>query len=144
MLLPRLLACLVLTLAVTGFATADEQDFKSLFDGKTFDGWEGNLDIFRIEQKAIVGGTLDARIPHNEFLCTKKEYGDFELRLSAKLAGQGNNAGIQFRSKRIPDHHEVIGYQCDMGGQPTAEHLGSGSMTNLADASSWRWATRRK
>jgi hypothetical protein len=29
--------------------------------------------------------------------------------------GQGKNAGIQFRSKRIPNHHEVIGFQADIG-----------------------------
>jgi hypothetical protein len=25
------------------------------------------------------------------------------------------NGGVQFRSSRIPDHHEVIGYQADLG-----------------------------
>lgn len=87
----------------------------SLFDGKTFTGWEGNLDMFRIEDGAIVGGTLQEKIPHNEFLCTTKEYGDFELRLKFKVVGEGVNAGIQFRTKRIPDHHEVIGFQADIG-----------------------------
>ncbi len=92
-----------------------EDGFESLFDGKSFEGWEGNQKIFRIEQGAIIGGTMKEKIPHNEFLSTKREYGDFELRLQAKLAGEGANAGVQFRTKRIPDHHEVIGYQCDMG-----------------------------
>ena len=87
----------------------------SMFDGKTFTGWEGNLKSFRIEDGAIVGGTLKERIPRNEFLCTEKTYGDFELRLRVKLLGAGANAGIQFRTKRIPNHHEVIGYQADMG-----------------------------
>lgn len=89
----------------------------ALFDGKTFDGWEGNLDYFRIEDGAIVGGSLDKAIPRNEFLCTKKEYGDFELRLKVKLLGDlaRANAGIQIRSRRIPNHHEMIGYQADMG-----------------------------
>ena len=96
-------------------AETDEAGFKPLFDGKTFDGWEGDLKVFRIEEGAIVGGTMKAKIPQNEFLCTKQEYGDFELRLQAKLAGDGANAGVQFRTKRIPNHHEVIGYQCDMG-----------------------------
>ena len=27
------------------------------------------------------------------------------------------NAGIQIRSRRIPNHHEMIGYQADMGQQ---------------------------
>ncbi|MDP6543935.1 MAG: DUF1080 domain-containing protein [Phycisphaerae bacterium] len=86
-----------------------------IFDGKTFDGWEGNLKSFRIEDGAIVGGTLKAKIPRNEFLCTKKKYSDFELRLKVKLAGGRGNAGIQIRTRRIPNHHEVSGYQADMG-----------------------------
>ncbi len=88
-----------------------------LFDGKTFAGWEGNLDFFRIEDGAIVAGTLKEPIPRNEFLCTTREFGDFELRLKVKLLGdpQTANAGIQVRSRRIPKHHEMIGYQADMG-----------------------------
>ena len=87
----------------------------SLFDGKTFGGWEGNLRLFRIEAGAIVGGTLKDRIEQNEFLCTEAEYADFELRLKVKLLGADANAGIQIRSRRIPNHHEMVGYQADMG-----------------------------
>jgi hypothetical protein len=87
-----------------------------LFDGTTFNGWEGNRALFRIESGAIVAGTLAAKIERNEFLCTTREYKDFELRLRVKLlGGDAANAGIQFRTRRIPDHHEVIGYQADMG-----------------------------
>lgn len=96
-------------------ATDKEVGFVSLFDGKSFEGWEGNLKMFRIEDGAIVGGTMKERIPRNEFLCTKQEFGNFELRLQAKLVGEGANAGVQFRTKRIPNHYEVSGYQCDMG-----------------------------
>ena len=92
-----------------------ELETTPLFDGATFSGWEGNMDLFRIEDGAIVAGSLDERIPQNEFLCTTKEYSNFELKLTAKLIGKGDNAGIQFRSRRIPGHHEVIGYQADMG-----------------------------
>lgn len=92
-----------------------EPGFTSIFDGKSLDGWEGNLKSFRVEDGAIVAGTLNAPIPHNDFLCTKKQYGDFELRLEARLRGDGQNAGVQFRSRRVPNHHEVSGYQCDMG-----------------------------
>ncbi|WP_425614745.1 DUF1080 domain-containing protein [Anatilimnocola sp. NA78] len=96
-------------------AGAAEDGFTPLFDGKTLAGWEGKEDVFRVEEGAIVAGSLKENIKNNEFLCTKKDYGDFELRLEAKLVGAGENAGIQFRSERIPNHHEVIGYQCDMG-----------------------------
>jgi ketosteroid isomerase-like protein len=88
-----------------------------LFDGRTFGGWEGNMNSFRIEGNAIIGGTMKDKIPRNEFLCTTKEYGDFVLRLRFRLLGDPAkaNAGVQFRSRRIPNDHEVIGYQADLG-----------------------------
>lgn len=92
-----------------------EEGFEWLFDGKSFDGWEGNLDWFRLEEGAIVAGSLEKKIPHNEFLCTKEKFSDFELKLEVKLRGQGDNAGVQFRTARIPNNTEVSGYQCDVG-----------------------------
>lgn len=92
-----------------------ETGFTSLFDGKTYAGWEGNEKRFRIADGAVIGGTLKEPIPHNEFLCSTKEYTDFELRLQVKALGEGVNAGIQIRSRRIPNHHEMIGYQADVG-----------------------------
>ena len=87
-----------------------------LFDGKSFQGWEGETEkTFRIQDGAVVGGSLSAKVPRNEFLCTRKSYQNFVLRLKFKLLGTGANAGVQIRSKRIPNHHEVIGYQADMG-----------------------------
>ena len=71
---------------------------------------------FRVEDGAIVAGTLASKIARNEFLCTTRTFGDFELRLKFKLlGGDGANAGVQFRTKRIPNNHEVSGYQADMG-----------------------------
>lgn len=88
----------------------------SIFDGKTFTGWEGDTNkTFKIVDGAIVGGTLKEKIPRNEFLCTTRDYTNFVLKLKFKLVGEGANAGVQFRTKRIPNHHEVSGYQADMG-----------------------------
>ncbi|HEX7377580.1 MAG TPA: DUF1080 domain-containing protein [Pirellulales bacterium] len=88
----------------------------NLFDGKTFNGWEGDTEkSFRIEQGAIVGGSLKEKTPRNEFLCTTREFDDFELRLKFEVLGQGTNAGVQIRSRRVPNHHEMIGYQADLG-----------------------------
>lgn len=97
-------------------AKPDDEGFVSLFDGKTMAGWEGNEAMFRIDQGGIVGGNLKTPIPHNYFLCTKDEYGDFELRLDVKVVGKDANAGIQFRSARITGSEEVSGYQADVGG----------------------------
>ncbi len=92
-----------------------EEAFHALFDGKSLKGWKGDPKYFRVEKGAIVAGSLEKKIPHNAFLVTEKEFGDFELRLQAKLTGVGKNAGVQFRTRQIPNHHEVSGYQCDMG-----------------------------
>lgn len=87
-----------------------------LFDGKSFAGWEGDTNkTFRIVDGAIVGGSLKEKVPRNEFLCTTSTFTNFVLKLKFKLVGEGANAGIQFRTKRIPNHHEVSGYQADMG-----------------------------
>lgn len=103
-------------LAISGVSRAEEaKEFVDLFDGKTLTGWEGNLKAFRVEDEAIVAGTMKERIPQNEFLCTTKEYANFELQLEVKLIGDDPNAGIQIRSRRIPNHHEMIGYQADLG-----------------------------
>ncbi len=99
-------------------AAADDSKFVSLFDGKTLDGWGGDLKVFRVEDGAIVGGSLKQALPHNEFLTSKKEYGDFELRLKVKLSGASSaNGGIQIRSRRVPNNYEMSGYQADMGQQ---------------------------
>lgn len=86
-----------------------------IFDGKTLEGWDGDASVFRIEKESIIGGQLKDKIPHNFFLSSKEEYSDFELTLEFRLIGEGTNAGVQLRSKRIPDHHEMIGYQADLG-----------------------------
>ncbi len=93
----------------------NSNEWQNLFDGKSLAGWEGKKGVFRVEENAIVAGNLKDKIPNNEFLCAKATYRNFELRLKAKLIGEGRNAGIQFRSVRIPNHHEMNGYQCDMG-----------------------------
>ncbi len=111
------LVCVALVAGCAGLQKSCDCGFTPIFDGKTFTGWEGNLDVFRIENGAVVGGSLTQRVEHNDFLCTTEIYGDFELRLEVKLLGEQANAGIQFRSQRVPDHHEVSGYQADMGQQ---------------------------
>lgn len=109
-------AILALLLAMTGGCAASSagQEWVSLFDGETLNGWEGNEDYFRVEHGAIVGGTTAAPIPRNEFLCSEESYGDFEMELQFRL-GEGVNSGVQIRSERIPGSHETIGYQADLG-----------------------------
>ena len=95
---------------------AEPADGVSLFDGKTFAGWEGNLKM--LPHRGRRDRRRHARKSGSRatsFSAPTKEYGDFELRLKFKLLGKGVNAGVQFRTQRIPNHHEVSGYQADMG-----------------------------
>lgn len=92
----------------------DKEGFISLFDGKSLDGWEGNQEYWKIRDGMIVGDSPG--IKHNEFLCTKRTFDDFELRVTFRVIGdETKNSGVQFRSKRVPDNTEVSGYQADVG-----------------------------
>jgi len=90
----------------------------SLFDGKSFEGWEGNMKMWRIVDGAIVGGSLTEKVEKNDFLATKRKFRNFELKLKFKLVGSDGfvNSGVQLRSVRIDNPpHEMRGYQADIG-----------------------------
>jgi hypothetical protein len=89
----------------------------AIFDGKTLHGWEGDTNTWRVENGAIVAGRMERKQPHNDFLATKKEYRNFDLRLEYKLEGTNGfvNGGVQFWSQRVPNDFEVSGYQADLG-----------------------------
>lgn len=90
---------------------------KSLFDGKTLQGWEGDPKIWSVQEGAITAGSVDQRALRNEFLATTRSYTNFVLRLQFKIEGTEGfvNSGVQIRSERIPNHHEMVGYQADIG-----------------------------
>lgn len=93
----------------------DDSGFVPLFDGQTLDGWEGDKTLWKVVGKEIVGDSPG--IPHNQFLATRRSYGNFELQLDFRLTEGKGNSGIQFRSKRVADSSEVSGYQADIGEQ---------------------------
>lgn len=90
-----------------------------LFDGETFQGWEGDtVTTWKIVEGMLVGGSLETTVPHNDFLVTEREYGNFVLTLKIKLTGMDGfvNSGIQFHSQRLTDPaYEMSGYQADLG-----------------------------
>ncbi|MEM0924444.1 MAG: DUF1080 domain-containing protein [Planctomycetota bacterium] len=114
-LLTSFAACFVATSAIGAGPSEDSSKTQPLFDGKSLDGWNGDPKWFQVRDGVIVAGSLKERIPQNQFLCTNESFADFELTVEAKLVGEGDNAGVQFRTRRIPDDTEVIGYQADIG-----------------------------
>ena len=107
------------TVTLAAFSGETHRKPERIFDGKSFKGWEGDtLKTWRIEQGALVGGSLQTKVPNNDFLCTKRSYSDFVLKAKFKLVGTEGfiNSGVQFRSKRlINPSYEMEGYQADLG-----------------------------
>jgi len=91
----------------------------SLFDGKSFAGWDGNTtNVWRIQDGAIAAGSLQKKAPQNEFVRTKNSYTNFVLRVKVKLLGTEGfvNGGVQVRSQPAKNPpNEMVGYQCDVG-----------------------------
>jgi putative heme-binding domain-containing protein len=83
------------------------------FDGKDLAGWDGNTDLWKVENGEIVGRSK-AGLDHNEFLKSQMVFGDFRLVCKMKLTPNKENSGIQFRSEPVAGG-EMKGYQADAG-----------------------------
>jgi len=135
-----LLACLALSCfslwhAHAGLSMTQPSD-EMFFNGKDLTGWKGLSDHWSVMEGVLTGSTKPNGINFNTFLCSEKEYGDFELSLQVKLTGPTANSGIQIRSK-IDDKEKyvVAGPQCDMGQQYWGSLYGErfGGMMKAAD-----------
>ena len=88
-----------------------------LFDGKTLAGWEGNTQLWRVQDGALTGGSYEVTVPRNEFLATTRDFTNFIIQFEIRLTGSNGfiNSGFQMRSQRVPNSTEMAGYQCDYG-----------------------------
>ena len=108
-------SCLVLALCLLASAGPQSPSgFRPLFNGLDLDGWQIDTPgLWKARDGMIVGRHFGLK--YNDFLRTRRAYSDFVLKLSFRLVGGVGNSGIQFRSKAVPDSHEVSGYQADVG-----------------------------
>ncbi len=111
------------SVALVAFATSwassaatAEDGWKTLFDGKTLNGWEqhGGKATYWVEDGAIVGQS--APNTQNSFLCTKERFGDFELVFEVK-DDNSLNSGVQIRSN-IKENDRVFGPQVEIEAAP--------------------------
>ena len=89
---------------------------KSLFDGQSLEGWDGNPLHWSVEDGAIVGvNTKENPTKGNTFLIWKGgNLKDFDLTLECKI--DSGNSGIQYRGFIKPGEHDgwrIGGYQAD-------------------------------
>lgn len=106
---------LSIALSIFSFSIVAADDWKPLFDGKSFDGWKqlGGKAEYSIEKGEIVGRSV-ANTP-NSFLTTEKNYTDFVLEFEFWVQ-DGLNSGVQFRSMSKPEYRDgrVHGYQYEL------------------------------
>jgi len=103
-----------------GSALAD--DWVTLFDGKSLDGWKSSRDNtqFAITDGVIVGSSSS----QTHFLHTVETYGDFELELEVKLHDTDLNSGVQIRTMLTRENakgqsrESIHGPQVDIGKSP--------------------------
>ena len=109
-------------LTISALHAAD--GFRPLFNGKDLTGWDGNPELWSVEDGCITGKTTGPeQMKYNQFLIWRGgKVKNFELHL--KVKHKGNNTGVQYRSKELPENGKwsVGGYQCDM--HPNAPYNG--------------------
>ena len=87
-----------------------------LFDGSTLNGWVhmNGAHRFSVEDGAIVGRTVESSASMNSFLCTTREFDDFELELDTAV-DRITNSGIQIRSQVRPLQGTGRGFESSAG-----------------------------
>ena len=96
-----------------------EEVFVSLFNGKTLDGWvqKNGQATYEVVDGTIMGRTAVGS--PNSFLCSVKEYSDFDLKFEVKV-DVGLNSGFQIRSLSKPGfkNGRVHGPQVEIESDP--------------------------
>ena len=107
------LLCLV---SITALAIAAEDDWTPLFNGKDLTGWEGNKDLWSVEDGCITGRTpanpekpAESVLTHNTFLVWKAgTVKDFELTFEYRL--EKGNSGVQYRTHELEARRDDVAW----------------------------------
>jgi len=104
------------------FLTVHAEDgYQDLFNGKDLTGWDGNPELWSVQDGAITG-VSDGTLKVNQFISwTGGSVDDFELKLEFRMEGN-SNSGVQYRSHRMPTVGPWVvgGYQADI--HPNAKY----------------------
>ncbi|MDG2359574.1 MAG: DUF1080 domain-containing protein [Planctomycetaceae bacterium] len=116
-----LIALALATSTITSGTAAADDGWKSLFDGKSLKGWtqKNGTAKYKVVDGTIHGTTNEGS--PNSFLCSDKEYGNFELEFEVKVH-DNLNSGCQIRSKtketdgkkKNDKYGRVYGPQCEI------------------------------
>lgn len=95
-----------------------------LFNGKDLKGWaqRNGTATYQIVENCVLGRTTEGS--PNSFMCTEKDYSDFELSFEVKVDDQ-LNSGVQIRSRSLPEYNKgrVHGPQVEIATNGTAGYV---------------------
>jgi type 1 glutamine amidotransferase len=98
-------------------AAARQMVFRSIFDGKSLNGWKApEMSYWSVQDGAITArSTQQHPVTENQFLVWQLgRLDDFELTLKYRISGTpAANSGVQIRSRVEADGH-AVGYQADI------------------------------
>jgi hypothetical protein len=119
------------------FAYSDYTGFTRIWDGKTFAGWDGETDGWKIDHDAIQMDT--ARLPGQHHIHFTGLPGvspivkDFDLKVEYKASVGSFNGGVQYRSRLLTGHgpNRSISDPATMA-DPLGQPLPAGITTQVA------------
>jgi hypothetical protein len=111
----RHLATALFLLALAMRAPAVEPGFRSIFDGSSLNGWEGNADYWSAHGGVLKGESQGLLLSNTFLIWRGGTLGDFDLKLKVRLTN--GNSGIQYRSREI-GRWVVGGYQAEIANEP--------------------------
>jgi hypothetical protein len=84
----------------------DYTGFSKLWDGATFTNWNGETDVWSIEEGAIHADTTKTPGQHHiHYTGPGAIVRDFDMKVEVKLSATGANGGIQYRSRLLHASH---------------------------------------
>ncbi|MEO8484439.1 MAG: DUF1080 domain-containing protein [Acidobacteriota bacterium] len=96
----------------------DYTGFTKLWDGSTFTNWDGERDVWSIEDGMLHADTVKTPGQHHiHYVGPDAVMKDFDLKVEFKISATGANGGIQYRSRMLHTVHG--GTMADPMGKPT-------------------------
>ena len=96
----------------------DYTGFTKLWDGATFTNWDGERDVWSIEDGTLHADTVKTPGQHHiHYIGPNAVMADFDLKVEFKISAAGANGGIQYRSRLLHTVHG--GTMADPMGKPT-------------------------
>ena len=88
-------------------AYGDYTGFTQLFDGQTLTGWNGETDVWSIDNGAIHANTVKTPGQHHlRYIGPNAVMRDFDLKVEFRISATGANGGIQYRSRLLMAPHK--------------------------------------